>query len=41
MLYARDYFDNIHQELLNSLGLAQSVLDKIYFQNALKLAPLD
>lgn len=37
ILYARDYFDNAHQELLNSLGLPQSVLDKIYYQNAEKI----
>ncbi|GIP39343.1 hypothetical protein J31TS4_26230 [Paenibacillus sp. J31TS4] len=39
ILYGRDYFDNIHQELLNSLGLPQDVLDKIYYRNALKLIP--
>jgi predicted TIM-barrel fold metal-dependent hydrolase len=38
-LYARDYFDNVHQEFLNGLGLPQDVLDKIYFKNALKLTP--
>ncbi|NLZ69761.1 MAG: amidohydrolase family protein [Clostridiaceae bacterium] len=38
--YGRDYFDNIHQEFLNSLDLPQEVLDKIYFRNALKLVPL-
>lgn len=41
VLYARDYFDNIHQELLNSLGLPAPVLEKIYSQNALRLVPLD
>ena len=40
VLYARDYFDNGHQELINSLNLPQPVLDKIYAGNALKLAPL-
>ena len=40
-LYARDYFDNIHQEFLNGVGLPREVLDKIYFKNALKLVPLD
>ncbi len=37
MVYARDYFDNVHQELLNSLDLPREVLDKIYYKNALKL----
>ncbi len=37
VLYARDYFDNIHQEFLNTLDLPQDVLDKIYYKNALKL----
>ncbi|MBI3985634.1 MAG: amidohydrolase family protein [Lentisphaerae bacterium] len=40
LLYARDYFDNAHQEFLNSLGLPAGVLDKLYSGNALKLAPL-
>jgi predicted TIM-barrel fold metal-dependent hydrolase len=40
VLYGRDYFDNVHQEVLNSLGLPQDVLDKIYYKNALKLVPL-
>jgi predicted TIM-barrel fold metal-dependent hydrolase len=39
VLYGRDYFDNIHQELLNSLDLASEILDKIYYRNALKLIP--
>ncbi len=34
VLYARDYFDNGHQELLNSIGLDKEILDKIYFENA-------
>ena len=38
-LYARDYFDNVHQEFLNSLNLPQDVLSKIYSGNALKLVP--
>ncbi|OQA88833.1 MAG: Amidohydrolase [Lentisphaerae bacterium ADurb.Bin242] len=37
VLYARDYFDNQHQEFLNSLGLPESVLRKIYALNAEKL----
>ena len=36
-VYARDYFDNIHQEFINSLNLDQEVCDKIYYKNALKL----
>jgi len=40
ILYGRDYFDNIHQELLNALGLPEAVLNKIYADNALKLVPL-
>lgn len=39
ILYARDYFDNVHQELLNSLDLPKTVLEKIYSGNALKLVP--
>jgi len=39
VLYARDYFDNRHQTLLNSLGLPESVLTKIYAGNALRLVP--
>ncbi|MGI6538518.1 MAG: amidohydrolase family protein [Caldicoprobacterales bacterium] len=39
ILYGRDYFDNIHQEFLNSLGLPAEVLEKIYYKNALKLVP--
>jgi predicted TIM-barrel fold metal-dependent hydrolase len=39
VLYARDYFDNIHQEFLNGLGLPKEVLEKIYSGNALKLVP--
>ena len=41
ILYGRDYFNNPHQEFLNSLGLPQNVLAKIYSQNALKLVPLE
>ena len=37
MLYGRDYFDNRMQELLNSLGLAENVLAKIYAGNAQRL----
>ncbi len=41
ILYARDYFDNVHQEALNSFGLPDKILQKIYSGNALKLVPLD
>jgi predicted TIM-barrel fold metal-dependent hydrolase len=34
VLYGRDYFDNRHQELLDSLGLPDGVLAKIYAGNA-------
>ncbi|MDD3927640.1 MAG: amidohydrolase family protein [bacterium] len=37
ILYARDYFDNAHQEFLNSLGLTVDVLGKIYSGNAGRL----
>jgi predicted TIM-barrel fold metal-dependent hydrolase len=37
VLYGRDYFDNVHQELLDSLGLPQDVLDKLYYRNAVAL----
>ena len=37
ILYGRDRFDNVHQELFNSLDLPNDVLDKIYSSNALKL----
>ena len=37
VLYGRDYFDNIHQEFLNGLGLPPQALEKIYSENALKL----
>ncbi|MDD3926314.1 MAG: amidohydrolase family protein [bacterium] len=37
ILYARDYFDNAHQEFLNNLSLPPGVLSKIYSGNASKL----
>ena len=37
VLYGRDYFTGKHQELLNSIGLPESVLEKIYSGNAIKL----
>jgi len=40
ILFARDYFDNGHQELLQKLELPRSILDKVYSANALKLVPL-
>ena len=40
VLYARDYFDNLHQELIDSLNLPQDVRELIYSGNALQLAPL-
>ncbi|TMV45044.1 hypothetical protein FE783_30710 [Paenibacillus mesophilus] len=40
ILYGRDYFDNVHQEVLGSLNLPDDVLAKIYSGNALKLVPL-
>ena len=41
LLYARDYFDNKHQEFLNALGLSDNVLAKIYSGNALRLVPVE
>jgi len=38
VVYGRDYFDNVHQELLNSLGLPADVLGKVYATNAERLA---
>src|SRR5262245_9341943 len=40
VLYGRDQYDNIHQELLKSLELPPEVLAKILAGNALKLVPL-
>lgn len=40
ILYGRDYFDNVHQELLDSLELPSSVSEKIYGGNALRLVPM-
>lgn len=37
ILYARDYFDNIHQELIESLNLPEEVKRKIYEDNARKV----
>lgn len=38
LLYARDCFENMHQELFNALDLPQTVLEKIYHLNAERLA---
>ena len=40
VMYGRDFFDNLHQELLYSLGLPAEVLDKILCGNALRLVPV-
>lgn len=40
VLYARDRFDNVHQELINSFKLPAKVIEKIYYKNALKLVPV-
>ena len=37
IVYARDYFDNIHQEFLATLNLPQDVQEKIFHLNAEKL----
>ena len=37
VLYARDYFNNVHQELINALELPLPVLEKIYHGNAERL----
>jgi hypothetical protein len=39
LLYGRDNFDNRLQEFLDSLGLGEGVLKKIYADNALGLVP--
>ncbi len=36
-LYARDYFDNVHQELIEELGLSNDVKELIYHGNAERL----
>lgn len=36
-LYARDYFDNIHQDLIGSLGLPPDILSMLYHENAERL----
>lgn len=39
LLYARDCFDNKHQEFLHTLNLPDEVLVKLYADNAQKLVP--
>ena len=39
LLYGRDYFDNRLQEFLNSLELPETVMAKLYHENALRLVP--
>lgn len=39
VLYGRDYFDSVHQELLGSLNLPADVLEMIYSGNAKRLVP--
>ena len=34
ILYARDYFDNVHRELLESIGISEQIKEKIYENNA-------
>jgi predicted TIM-barrel fold metal-dependent hydrolase len=40
LLFARDYFDNRLREFLETLSLPDSVLQKIYSENALRLVPI-
>jgi len=40
VFYGRDQLDNIHQELLRSLGLPSTVLEKVLAGNALRLVPI-
>ena len=37
ILYGRDYFDNVHQELIESLSLNPDVKEDIYWKNAMRL----
>ena len=37
ILFGRDYFDGIHQELLKNLSLPIAILDKIYTNNARRI----
>ena len=40
ILYARDQFDNAHQDFLNSLDLPQEVIKKLYYKNSQMLIEL-
>lgn len=37
VMYARDWFDNGHRELIESIGLSQKVKEKLYEDNARKI----
>lgn len=39
--FARDLFDNRHQEALQSLDLPSEVLEKLYWRNAARLVPVE
>lgn len=39
ILFGRDFFDGRMRELLDSLGLSEQILRKLYSENALKLVP--
>lgn len=41
IFYGRDFFDNQHQEFLNSLDLERSVLEKIYSGNTIRILGLE
>jgi len=36
IMYARDYFDSSHRELLDGIGLPKDILDKLYYKNAIQ-----
>ena len=40
VLYGRDYFDNQHQEFLESIDLPDDIREKIYHKNAEKVLKL-
>ena len=39
-MFGRDYYDSIHMELIERLGLDRAILDKICFKNAARLLNL-
>jgi len=41
LLFARDYYEQDLHNFLQTLDLDQATINKIYFENALKLVPLD